>query len=135
MLEVDIAEVNIWRAVTLDGLAATSAALPVGHTRSVNELRVEKITSANLAELKHTLLAVMHPSLPFTDGATAGGDSADSDAAGEDQEHQLLQSNVAGFVHVHDVNVEAGKITLLAPCPGQLPSAHLVAGDIFWVES
>ena len=45
-LVVDFSEINVWRAVSLDGLAATSAALPVGHTRSTNDLRVEKVTSA-----------------------------------------------------------------------------------------
>jgi len=49
-------------------------------------------------------------------------------------EKQVPHVNVAGFVHVTAVNVDTRTLTLLAPCPGPLPSRYLVQGGITWAE-
>lgn len=43
-------------------------------------------------------------------------------------------SNLSGMLHVVQVDMEARKIALLAPCPGLLPGRFLVLGSVKWVE-
>lgn len=43
---------------------------------------------------------------------------------------QLLQQNVAGFLHIMDVDVVQRTITYLAPCPGPLPGKFLLTGSL-----
>eukprot|EP00249_Psilotum_nudum_P015885 c25571_g1_i1 orf=629-1477(+) len=51
----------------------------------------------------------------------------------KDPEH-LLQSNVAGFIYVTDVDMQRKKVAYVAPCPGPLPNNLLIAGTLSWVE-
>jgi len=49
-------------------------------------------------------------------------------------ETDIMQSNVIGFVHVVEVDSEAGTLTLLVPCPGPLPSKYFLHGSLKWFE-
>ena len=61
----------------------------------MSELRVEKLSSAAIGELRHSLLAVMHPALPPAD------QQPETDGAlPPEQEDKLLLCNCAGFVYV-----------------------------------
>lgn len=46
----------------------------------------------------------------------------------------LIQSNVAGFIVILQINVEQNTMTILSPCPGMLPSKYLLVGSIKWIE-
>lgn len=47
---------------------------------------------------------------------------------------QLLESNVAGFINIVQMDLENDRMTILSPCPGALPSYYLLVGSIKWVE-
>jgi len=92
------------------GPAAPSSALPIGAEPTVNPVQLYEIVPTS--DLNHSVLAV------------SLGVSEDT----------VLQSNVAGFVYVTEVNFEKKKITVLAPCPGALPSKYLICGSLKWLE-
>jgi len=47
---------------------------------------------------------------------------------------QLLETNIAGFLFVTEVNLEKQKMTVLAPSPGNMPSNFFILGSLKWVE-
>lgn len=93
-------------------LAPTSA-LPVGMDRKVNETMLAKVEVGE--HLLHAILAVY---------------SADSS-----DEAALLHANVHGFVYISEVDMVKRVLTLLMPCPGQLPKSFLLLGSFRWIES
>ena len=92
------------------GPRAPSSALPVGAVSALNPLRCAPVTPS--LELLHSVLAVSHA----------------SEAA------ELMTSNIAGFIHITDVDLQAKRIIFLAPCPGPLPGKLLLMGTVKWVE-
>ena len=92
------------------GPRAPASALPVGAEPVASPLRCTPVTPS--LELLHALLAVSHAESPA----------------------ELLTANVAGFVHVTDVDMAARRITYLAPCSGPLPGKFLLVGSVRWFE-
>lgn len=92
------------------GPAAPLSALPVGATSTIDPIGITIFQPS--VDLLHSVLAVSH------------ADSAEA----------VLTRNIAGFIYVTDVNIERHKITVLAPCPGQLPSKYLIFGSLKWIE-
>ncbi|KAJ1994192.1 Cleavage polyadenylation factor subunit clp1 [Dimargaris cristalligena] len=97
-----------------DSIAPTSA-LPIGLDRKVSETRIVPM-EPNLG-LIHSILSVS--SLDATE-----------------DESQLLESNVAGFVYVSALDEKKAKkkMTLLAPFPGRLPRKYLLYSMFNWME-
>jgi polyribonucleotide 5'-hydroxyl-kinase len=93
------------------GPRAPSSALPLGAQPAASPLRCAPVVPS--LELLHSVLAVSH---------------AESVA-------ELLSANMAGFIHVTDVDMAARRITYLAPCSGPLPGKLLLVGSIKWFES
>lgn len=52
----------------------------------------------------------------------------------DDMAVALLNSNVAGFLYVVEVNLEMNVLTVLSPSPAPLPGSNLLLGTIKWVE-
>jgi polyribonucleotide 5'-hydroxyl-kinase len=77
-----------------------------GAASIANPLRVTPVKVG--VELIHTLLAVSHANTP----------------------DQIINANVAGFVHVTDVNMATGEVTYLAPNTQPFPGRYLVAGNV-----
>ncbi|KAH3756235.1 pre-mRNA cleavage complex subunit [Pelomyxa schiedti] len=90
------------------GPAAPPSALPIGQAPSQDPVRLVEVTPTS--ELVHSLLGVVMCTDPSA----------------------LLTSNVAGFLYVNDIDFERRTITVLAPCPGDLPSRFLVVGTLKW---
>ena len=68
-----------------------------------------KVVKVNVQrDLTHSLLGVTHAKAP----------------------EDILHTNLAGFIHVTEVDVHKGIITYLSPSPSHLPSAILVAGSV-----
>lgn len=44
--------------------------------------------------------------------------------------HDALACNVCGFVQMAGVETEAQRVSLLAPCPGRLPSTLILVSEI-----
>lgn len=98
-----IADLKIFRVG--GGPKAPASALPIGATSVTDPLKVSQVT--NLRDIQFTMVAVSH------------APSADL----------LLSCNVAGFIYVQDVDINAGTVSYLSPCPGNLPGQFLLAGN------
>ncbi|KAF0697237.1 Aste57867_12065 [Aphanomyces stellatus] len=114
-VELDLDDVHVYR---IQDLSVSNVMLPVGQTHDVQRLRV--LPADKTTDLNHCIAAVSHP--PHA--------KADSD----DDEQLLLGSSAAGFVQIKHVNVATGKMTLLVPCPGPLPSKNLIVGTLKFME-
>ncbi|CAO3692138.1 unnamed protein product [Umbelopsis ramanniana] len=108
----NFADVSIWR-VGESSLAPTSA-LPIGMDRQLSETQLVKIDNPDI--LLHSILAVLN------------ADESDNEA-------NALESNVAGFIYVSDVDDAKQKLTILSPAPGRLLKRHLLMGSFKWIES
>ncbi|KAG1054862.1 hypothetical protein G6F43_003150 [Rhizopus delemar] len=104
-------DVKIWR---VGDVIAPSSALPLGMEGSSNETQVVKVDSHEMC--LHSILAILN-------------------AAPDEHENRLLESNVVGFIYISDVNEEKRKLTILSPSPGRLPKQHLLMGSFKWMES
>jgi polyribonucleotide 5'-hydroxyl-kinase len=123
VLELRFEEVVLCR---VGGEKLSDGLLPVGQVAMLGPLQVTRIQPT--AALTHSILAVCHPLLR-ADG-TVLGQTGEEDELG----HELVDSNVAGFIFITDVDMERKRLVMLSPCPGSLPSKYLLWGDIKWVE-
>lgn len=96
--------------VRVGGQASDATMLPVGRASVLDPLRLTPV-QPSVALANH----VLGVSFAATD-------------------KQVPHVNVAGFVHVTAVNMEARTLTLLLPCAGALPGRYLVQGSLTWVE-
>ncbi|CAG8470741.1 5289_t:CDS:10 [Acaulospora colombiana] len=92
---------------------APSSALPIGIDRKVSETQLVKVEPDDL--IRHSILAL------------TSSNSAD--------EHELLETNIIGFIRVSEVDTVKQKMTILTPCPGRLPKQYLIMGSYKWMES
>ncbi|XP_052172397.1 protein CLP1 homolog [Diospyros lotus] len=93
------------------GPQAPRSALPIGAEPAADPTRLVPVNISQ--ELLHSVLAVSFAKEP----------------------DQIISSNVAGFIHIMDVDIQRRKITYLAPCAGELPSRILIMGDLTWLET
>jgi polyribonucleotide 5'-hydroxyl-kinase len=46
----------------------------------------------------------------------------------------ISHTNIAGFIYIIQIDIESDIMTILQPCPGNLPSKNLLVGSIKWVQ-
>lgn len=119
--------VKIYKFVD-DASRGSGGLVPVtGSAHEADPCRLELVSIEDKSIL-HCLAAVMHPLSP-----------AALLEVGEDESEEaklVAASNVAGFVVIQSVNHESKTISLLAPCPGKLPSTNVIIGDgIKWMDT
>ena len=110
---VDLSSVTVVRIG--GGPKVSQNTLPIGARSSADDtLKVSAVTQPS-AELIHSVLGV------------SWAESLEA----------VLSSNVAGFIHVTEVDVLKGRLSFLAPTPGVLPHEHtfLVYGSLKWLET
>ena len=90
------------------GAKAPTSALPIGQEASTDPMRVASVIPS--MSLVNAIVAVSH-------GKT---------------QSDLLTSNVAGFIHIVEVDMHAKRFTYLSPNPGQLPNTNLIVGNVKW---
>lgn len=83
-----------------------SSALPLGQVAAAAPIKVHPVLVTS--DLDQSLLAVSHAQIP----------------------EQLLSSNIAGFVHVHEVDVKNNTVTVMLPTKAAMPGSYLLAGNI-----
>ncbi|EFJ41740.1 hypothetical protein VOLCADRAFT_67961, partial [Volvox carteri f. nagariensis] len=88
------------------GPRAPNTALPLGAVSLADPLRLQNLPPS--LEQLQGLLAVSHATTP----------------------DQILNSNVAGFVLVKDVDTARGTVTVTAPAAGPLPGRYLILGSL-----
>lgn len=101
IVRLHFSELQIFRAG--GGQRAPSTALPLGAQSSTDPLRVSPVTPG--PGLLHALLAISYAQ----------------------ESSQLMTANVAGFLYVKDVDIDAQTLVCLAPCDSTLPSTLLLA--------
>lgn len=106
---VSFDDVVILRAANKDDIADESMR-PIGRTSMLDLNMPRAVDPTQL--LQQSLLGVSHAK----------------------EESDALTCNVAGFVHVQSVDVDARQLTLLCPMPGPLPGKFLIMGGVKWVE-
>uniref|UniRef100_A0A7S2G541 Uncharacterized protein n=2 Tax=Octactis speculum TaxID=3111310 RepID=A0A7S2G541_9STRA len=118
-IDLKLSQVKLWAfvgggrtsSVELDGL------LPVTGESTIDPCALERIEPTTA--LLHTLMAVYH---------------APEEDSEEDELKFVQEGTIAGFVVVQEISVDRQSMTVLAPCPGRLPSVHLVSGGVKWME-
>ena len=89
----------------------------VGDDSSADMTALVKVVAT--ADMVHTVVAVLHHT------------AADSETA---EPISLLTGNVAGYLWIVQVDMDQDLLTVLSPCPGQLPSKNLLLSSIKWIE-
>ncbi|KAG2483832.1 hypothetical protein HYH03_017355 [Edaphochlamys debaryana] len=97
-------DIAVYRIGT--GPRAPSSALPLGASSLADPLRLTGLPPS--LDWQQALMAVSYAATP----------------------EQILNSNVAGFVLVKEVDTARGTVTLTTPAPGPLPGRYLVLGSL-----
>ncbi|VAI45492.1 protein CLP1 homolog [Triticum urartu] len=105
---VNFSDVSVFRIGS--GHQAPRSALPIGAEPVADPTRLVAVNIST--DMVHTVLAVSYAKEP----------------------DEIISSNVAGFIHVTDVDIQRKKLTYIAPCPGDLPSRLLIASSLTWYE-
>lgn len=86
------------------GPKAPTTALPIGATSVSDPLKISKVS--DFRDILNCMVAVSHAKTP----------------------EELLNTNVAGFIYIQDVDMEKGTVTYLSPRDGALPNTLMLAG-------
>ncbi|KAI8851917.1 Pre-mRNA cleavage complex II protein Clp1-domain-containing protein [Chytridium lagenaria] len=120
-----VAVESVYKYLTL----APSSALPLGMERKLQETRVVKVEAGDI--LLNSVLAVSNAdrldALPSIGSAPA--------LTPEQETSMILDSALAGFVYVSEVDDAKHKATILTPNPGRLPKKYMIMGSLKWVET
>lgn len=106
---LDFAQVVVLKVGGAPSVVPDSA-LPIGAESTLDPLKPVAVTS--LKDVLHKVLGVSQA----------------------ENEEEVLSSAVYGYIHVVNIDEERGKMTVLAPSPGRVPSKYLLAGDTKWIE-
>ena len=102
---IQISQIHVYRVG--GGFKAPLSALPIGtEKREDATMKVTKVSVQR--DLTHSLLAVSYAKTP----------------------EDIIHANVAGFIHVTEVDVQKGVLVYLSPSPEPLPTPILVTGTI-----
>lgn len=109
-LEVAFDDVKILKAPSKEDIS-DEAMRPVGRASALDPNRARTV-QLDLS-LKHSLLAVSHAQA----------------------EEDVLSKNIAGFMHVQDIDMDRKVLILLSPQKGPLPGKFLLLGGVKWIDS
>lgn len=105
-----------------------SSALPIGETSKLSETRMVPLDpsdEAHNAELANSIIALSHSEATTKDDIISGGD---------DIQRTIVESEVAGFLYVSNINSDRKKMTILSPNPGRLPGRIALSSSIKWQD-
>ena len=120
-------QISSFVLLRMGGVQLTHGMQAYGGTNK-QEAATKLVRVSPSADMTRSILAVLQP----VDKTSGGSSSSSSESA--DNMQQLMYSNVAGFVSILSMDIDADKMTLLCPCPGALPSNYLLVGAIKWVD-
>lgn len=116
LLKIAADKVNIYKFSSMN---LSASLLPVAAAQATEAVQLTKVEVTE--KLKHTLLAVCHPTAAAA--YEVSGKAAD-----------LYTAGVAGYCAVERVVADTDMLELLSPCAGSLPSNTLLLGDITWMD-
>lgn len=111
--EISFDEVELYMVADVK---VSDAILPVGQTEDMQQLQVVRLNLTT--EIVCSLTAIVH----------------DSNLDTNNMPNALMQAATAGFLFIKEVDPERRVLSVLAPCPGPLPSKYLLTGNIKWME-
>ena len=115
---------------------ALEAALPIGAMAGKEDhLKLDKVVLGDDPIVHHVVAVVYGDQQPAA--AAAAGQEVSSAAAADAAkgfDESVRNGCAAGFVFVQSLDAAKGKITVMSPSPGPLPSKTLVMGNILWLE-
>lgn len=118
-LTISFNNLTIYRVADATALAPSSA-LPLGATRKIDSSKLTKVTDLVTSQLLYSILAVVR---------TPAGLPVDTE-----EFEGALDATVAEFLHVLEVDEGKQSLTVLAPCPGSLPSKFILLSSLKWIE-
>ena len=117
-------------------------------TTSQDNTLLLKISPSN--ELINSIVAILHPNdddddvgtqsstlqqqQKITGSGTGAGTSSSTGGSASGSGSTMHISNVAGFLCIVQVDIDNDILVVLSPCPGTLPSRHLLVAGLKWVE-
>lgn len=111
-------DVTLWRIDT--NVAPPSSALPIGATRKLDELTMQRVAPSNA--LLYSVLGISSASFEAAEGDEAAA-------------LRIATTPILGLLYVSEVDVAREKIIVLSTCPGALPSRTLLVGGVKWLEA
>lgn len=87
---------------------------------------IQLVRISPTVDLINSIVAVVHP---IDDDSSVSGSGSDNDSL-----KAVAQCNVAGFLWLVQVEVDADNLTFISACPGPLPSKHILVGSLKFVE-
>jgi len=96
--------------VQIGTASASNDLLPLGGVSHLDPSMVRMLNPSQ--EQQHSILAVSYAQ----------------------SQQECISSNVAGFIHVSDVDMMTSSLTCLLPCPGQLPGQYMIMGGVTWSD-
>lgn len=122
-LTMKLSTMRLYRA---GGVQLSEGMRLIGETASSQD-NTQLVRIPFTPDLVNSIVAVLHSPEDGTDDG-AKTQSTGGVASG------LSTSNAAGFVSIVSVDTDSDSLTVLSPCPGMLPSKHLLVGSLKWVE-
>lgn len=117
------------RIIRAGGIELSEGMKLIGEAEEYSD--IVKLTRAQASnDLVNCIIAVLHS----IDDAESDNNPDSTVVASSHVPQHLIHSNVAGFVWVVQVDIDRDVLTVLAPCPGALPSKYLLLGNMKWVE-
>jgi polyribonucleotide 5'-hydroxyl-kinase len=117
------------RLIRAGGIELSEGMRLIGDSQGQSNLvKLSRVQPSN--DLVHCILAVFNPSDEDDPSLITESNST----LGNDIPQNLMNSNIAGFLWVVQLDIERDIMTVLAPGPGALPSKYLLVGSIKWVE-
>jgi polyribonucleotide 5'-hydroxyl-kinase len=108
-LVIHFKDVQIFRIIA--SKEAPSSMLPLGTETTLGEIKPFKVLPSH--ELRYVIVGVSYAK----------------------KVEELLECNIAGLLHITDINFEAETITALSPCLGPIPGEFLIVSSIKYMET
>lgn len=105
-------------------MQVSDAMLPVGESvTSMERLQVARVSSIRAPELESRSVVSI---VQLEDRHEVGRE--------KDDWNDLLRCPSAGYLLIEHVHVDSDELSVVAPCPGPLPSKYLILGSIRWLD-
>jgi polyribonucleotide 5'-hydroxyl-kinase len=108
-LVIKIADVQVFKIFAAK--EAPSSMLPLGTETTLGDIKPFKVMPG--PDLRYSIIGVSYAK----------------------KVEELLECNIAGLLHITDVDIEAGTITALSPCLGPIPGEFLIVSSIKYMET
>lgn len=120
------------------GLQLSEGMRMIGESATSQD-NTQLIRFAPTSDLINSIVAILHPiedDTTTTNNISMSNSSSTMEQQDKDKDglKALGQCNIAGFLWLVQVEPESDSVTFISPCPGALPSKHILVGSLKFVE-